>query len=61
MRKEIKITDIKGIHIGQAENAEAATGLTVIISEQGMGAGLDIRGGGPASRDSGLLDPLTAA
>ena len=26
-----------------------------------MGAGLDIRGGGPASRDSGLLDPLTAA
>ncbi|MCR4606037.1 MAG: P1 family peptidase [Eubacterium sp.] len=61
MRKEIKITDIKGIHIGQAENSEAATGLTVIISEQGMGAGLDIRGGGPASRDSGLLDPLTAA
>ena len=61
MRKKIKITDIKGIHIGQAENAEAATGLTVIISEQGMGAGLDIRGGGPASRDSGLLDPLTAA
>lgn len=61
MRKEISITDIKGIHIGQTENVEAATGLTVIISEQGMGAGLDIRGGGPASRDSGLLDPLTAA
>ncbi len=61
MRKEISITDVKGIHIGQTENVEAATGLTVIISEQGMGAGLDIRGGGPASRDSGLLDPLTAA
>ena len=59
--KEINITDIKGIRIGQAENAEAATGCTVFISEEGMRAGLDVRGGGPASRDSQLLNPLMAA
>lgn len=59
--KEISITDIKNVRIGQAENAAAGTGCTVFISEQGMAAGLDIRGGGPACRESGLLDPLTSA
>ena len=61
MRKEISINDIKGIHIGQAEDNKAGTGLTVLISETGMPAGLDVRGGGPASRDSQLLNPITAA
>ena len=46
---EIPITDIQGIRIGQTENAEAATGCTVFICEGGMRAGLDVRGGGPAS------------
>ena len=59
--REIPITDIQGIHIGQTENREAGTGCTVIVSEEGMRAGIDIRGGGPASRDVHLLDPLTAA
>ena len=59
--REIKITDIGPVHIGQVENAEAGTGVTVVISEKGMPAGLDIRGGGPASREPALLDPLTAA
>ena len=58
---EIPITQIAGIHIGQAENAEAGTGLTVFISETGMKAGLDVRGGGPASRESELLKPLASA
>ena len=61
MEREIPITEVGKIRIGQAENASAGTGCTVLISEEGMCAGLDIRGGGPASRDSGLLDPLTAA
>lgn len=61
MEREISIDQIEGIKIGQAENATAATGCTVIISEQGMAAGLDVRGGGPASRDSELLNPLAAA
>ena len=59
--KEISITDIDGIAIGQVENAEAGTGCTVFICKDGMAAGLDVRGGGPASRESELLDPLAAA
>lgn len=58
---EIKITDIEPLMIGQAENKEAATGCTVLICEDGMHAGLDVRGGGPASRESQLLNPLMSA
>ena len=59
--KEIPITDIGPICIGQTEDAEAGTGCTVFISKTGMRAGLDVRGGGPASRESQLLNPLMAA
>lgn len=61
MKKEISVNEIKGITIGQVENKEAATGCTVFISKEGMRAGLDIRGGGPASRETQLLNPLMAA
>ena len=61
MKHEISIRAIQGLCIGQTEDAQAGTGCTVLICEQGMAAGLDIRGGGPASRDTHLLDPLTAA
>ena len=56
--EEISVLDIGPLRIGQVENKEAATGMTVLISEEGMRAGLDVRGGGPASRDSQLLNPL---
>ena len=59
--REIPITEVAAVRIGQTENAQAGTGCTVIIAEDGMGAGLDVRGGGPASRDSQLLNPLAAA
>ena len=59
--KEISVLDIGPPRIGQVENREAATGMTVLISEEGMRAGLDVRGGGPASRDSQILNPLMAA
>ena len=59
--KEISITDIEKIRIGQVEDMEAGTGCTAFICEEGMRAGLDVRGGGPASRDSQLLNPLMAA
>ncbi len=58
---EISIDLIRNIKIGQTENEEAGTGCTVILCEEGMRAGLDVRGGGPASREPLLLDPLTAA
>ena len=59
--KVIPISDIENVCIGQVENAAAATGCTVLVSEKGMSAGLDVRGGGPASRESELLKPTAAA
>ena len=58
---EIPITGIEGIQIGQVEDAAAGTGCTVFVCEAGMRAGVDIRGGGPASRETPLLNPLMAA
>ncbi|MDO4325482.1 MAG: P1 family peptidase [bacterium] len=59
--KEISIRDIKNIKIGNAQNEKAGTGCTVILCEQGAPTGLDVRGGGPASRESELLKPMAAA
>ena len=59
--KEISVRDLQPVRIGQVENAAAGTGCTVFLCEEGMRAGLDVRGGGPASRESFLLDPLMAA
>ena len=58
---EIPITDIEPLMIGQTENKDAGTGCTVLVCKDGMRAGLDVRGGGPASRESQLLNPLTSA
>ena len=56
--KEIKINDIENIKIGNAQND--ATGCTVIICERGAITGLDVRGGGPASRESELTKPFAS-
>ncbi len=58
---EIPVTEVGPVFIGQTEDPEAATGCTVFIAPEGMRAGLDVRGGGPASRESQLLNPLMAA
>ena len=58
---EIPVTEVGPVCIGQTENPGAATGCTVFIAPKGMCAGLDVRGGGPASRESQLLNPLMAA
>lgn len=59
--REIPVTEIGGIRIGQAEDIAAGTGITVFLSDTGVPAGLDVRGGGPASRESQLLNPLMNA
>ncbi len=59
--KEISLNELYPVRIGQMENKAAGTGCTVLLCEDGMRAGLDVRGGGPASRDSQLLNPLMAA
>lgn len=58
--KIIPLTEIENIKIGHADNQVAATGCTVIICEKGAPTGIDIRGGGPASRETQLLNPLAA-
>ena len=60
--KEISIKDFRNIQIGQAENVQAGTGCTVfLLGREGASVGLDVRGGGPASRESELLKPLANA
>ncbi len=59
--QEIPVTEVGPVCIGQTEDPRAATGCTVFIAPQGMRAGLDVRGGGPAARESQLLNPLMAA
>lgn len=60
--REIPITDFDNLKIGNAEDAQGATGCTVLLlGEKGAPAGLDVRGGGPASRESELLKPMAAA
>lgn len=59
--KEISITDFENMKIGSSENTEAGTGCTVFLFEKGAAAGLDVRGGGPASEESELLKPVAAA
>lgn len=59
--KEIPITDIENIVIGNAGDEKGATGVTVIVCTKGAPCGVDIRGGGPASRETHLLNPLSAA
>lgn len=55
--KRISIHDIAGFRIGHAQDPERATGCTAIIADNGATAGVDVRGGGPATRETDLLNP----
>jgi len=52
------ITDIPGIKVGHAQNIDSGTGCTVIICEEGAVTGVDVRGGGPGTRELAALDPV---
>lgn len=54
------INQMKGFRIGSAQDFEAMTGVTVVIAEREAKGGVDISGGGPASRETPLCMPLTA-
>lgn len=58
--KEISITEIEGLRIGNAQDETARTGVTVLLFDRWASAGADISGGGPASRETPLASPLTA-
>ena len=59
--REIGIMEVGGFQVGHAQDLEAATGCTVILCDRMSSAGLDVRGGGPASRESQILAPVAAA
>jgi L-aminopeptidase/D-esterase-like protein len=52
------ITDVPGLLVGQAEDAAAITGTTVVLAEAPAVAAVDVRGGAPGSRETELLDPI---
>jgi len=51
------ITDVAGVSVGQAEDARLASGVTVIVFDEPAVAGVDVRGGGPGTRETELLNP----
>lgn len=51
------ITDVDGILVGNAEDAAACTGVTVVLPEGRAVAGVDVRGAAPGTRETDLLDP----
>ena len=52
--------DITGFKTGSAQDYTAMTGVTVILCEAGAQGGVDISGGGPASRETTLLSNYSA-
>lgn len=56
--RQIDFAAIEGIKVGHAQNLDAATGCSVIISEEGATVGVDVRGGAPGTRETDLLNPV---
>ena len=51
------LTDIAGLQVGCAEDARVRTGATVIVPEARAICGVDVRGGGPGTRETDALAP----
>jgi L-aminopeptidase/D-esterase-like protein len=51
------ITDVAGVRVGQAEDARAASGVTIVLFDEPAVGSIDLRGGGPGTRETALLDP----
>ena len=58
MKYNNAITDVPGIEVGQAEDATALTGCTVVICRKGAVGGVDVRGSAPGTRETDLLNPI---
>lgn len=51
------ITDIAGLTVGHATDEKVATGVTAVLCGSGWPAAVDVRGGGPGSRETDALSP----
>ena len=57
--REIDIRELDGVYVGNAQDDVAKTGVTVMIFPRGVPVGVDISGGGPASRETPVISPTT--
>ncbi len=55
------ITDVAGIAVGQYQRTDAPwlSGTTVVVPREGTVASIDVRGGGPGTRETDCLEPTT--
>jgi L-aminopeptidase/D-esterase-like protein len=51
------LTDIAGVRVGHADDKALASGVTAVIFDKPAVASIDVRGGGPGTREEALLDP----
>lgn len=51
------ITDVAGVKVGHFTDSRRPTGCTVVLTEEGATAGVDVRGAAPGTRDTELLNP----
>ena len=51
------ITDVPGVLVGHSEDAHLASGVTAVVFEEPAVGSIDVRGGGPGTRETALLDP----
>src|SRR6185436_2763591 len=52
------LTDVPGLKVGHFTRAERPTGCTVILTEAGAVAGVDVRGSAPGTIETDLLNPV---
>jgi len=50
------LTDITGVRVGHADDKALASGVTAVIFDRPAVAAIDVRGGGPGTREGALLD-----
>jgi L-aminopeptidase/D-esterase-like protein len=50
------LTDIAGVRVGHADDAAVASGVTAVVFDRPAVAAMDVRGGGPGTREGALLD-----
>ncbi len=53
------ITDVPGIEVGHATDADALTGCTAVVCRAGAVAGVAVRGAAPGTRETDLCRPGT--
>src|SRR5207248_5268604 len=52
------LTAVPGVKVGHFTLKERPTGCTVVLTEAGATAGVDVRGAAPATRETDLLNPV---